>query len=84
MSAEWTDKFESVLRQHLPRLAPDAQLEPGMQLGDAGLNSLGVVRLLVDIEDTLGVTFPDELIGPDTFATPDSLWNVVGSLETTP
>jgi acyl carrier protein len=84
MCPEWTDRFESVLRGHLPLLEPGAAIDPELALADAGLNSLGVVKLLVDIEDSLGVTFPDELIEPATFATPGSLWQVVTKLESAP
>jgi acyl carrier protein len=79
MSAEvtWPPEFEAVLREHLPGLAADAQLACHLRLADYGLNSLGVVSLLVGLEDEFGVLFPDELLAAATFETPGALWKVL-------
>lgn len=80
MSEYWSNHFEAVLREQLPQLPADAPIDPDQQLADAGLNSLGVVRLLVRVEDEFGVSFPDDLITPEVFATPKALWSAVSGL----
>ncbi|KJL23884.1 D-alanine--poly(phosphoribitol) ligase subunit 2 [Microbacterium azadirachtae] len=46
-------------------------------LAQAGLDSLALVGLLVDVEDTYGVTIPDELLSQESFATPRVLWATI-------
>lgn len=75
--SDWPEEFEKLLRIYLPLLGEDAPLAPGTPLADVGLDSLSTVGLLVDVEDTFGVEFPDDALGPDTFATASSLWSVV-------
>lgn len=70
------DQYEDVLRKHLP-YAGDAPLAGSNVLADLGLNSLGVVRLLADIESTFDIELPDEALTPATFETVDSLWQAV-------
>jgi acyl carrier protein len=76
----WPHQFESVLRAHVPNLVGNVPLEPHASLPDLGLDSLSTVALLVDIEETFGITIPDADLGPQTFATAEDLWAVVGRL----
>jgi acyl carrier protein len=74
----WDARYEELLRAHLPYatgafVATDA-------LADLGLDSLGVVSLLVDIEAGYGVEFPDELLTAEAFATVGSLWETLSSV----
>jgi acyl carrier protein len=74
------ERFEKVVRPHLPRLPAEAPLLPGEELAGYGLDSLGTVTLLVDLETEFDVSFPDEALTAATFATADSLWTVLQSL----
>jgi acyl carrier protein len=74
----WPQQFEAVLRAHVPSLAGDVLIEPEVSLADLGLDSMATVALLVGIEEAFSIMIPDEYLGPDTFATPMSLWAVVG------
>ncbi|MGB3441075.1 MAG: phosphopantetheine-binding protein [Actinophytocola sp.] len=74
---DWPDEFEKLLRNYLPLLGDDLPLAPATALVDHGLDSLSTVGLLVDVEESFGVQFPDDALTPDTFATPASLWSVV-------
>jgi acyl carrier protein len=76
----WPAKYEDVLRQHLPLLDAGQQLHSGAVLVDLGLDSLGVIALLVDLEETFSVVIPDERLGQETFATAGSLWGVLAEL----
>lgn len=72
--AAWSDEFEAVLRDLLPRLEPNEALNGETNLLNYGLDSMGTVTLLVALEDALAVEFPDELLVPETFETADKLW----------
>ena len=61
-------------------LGADTELTPDRRLADLGLDSLATVGLLVDVEESFGVEFPDEALTADTFATAASLWSVVAGL----
>jgi acyl carrier protein len=77
----WPPRFEAVLREHLNRLPPEADLTGDLSMADAGLNSLGTVNLLVALEDEFGVLFPDELLAASTFETPAALWKVLREIQ---
>ncbi|MDA0636998.1 phosphopantetheine-binding protein [Nonomuraea sp. MCN248] len=53
-------------------------------LAGLGLDSMGVVRLIVDLEDLYGVQVPDEILDEKTFATVASLWAALSPLMTRP
>jgi len=71
----WDEQFESILRGHLPFLGAAEPLDPGQDLREAGLDSLGAVDLLVALESAYGVRLAEEAMSMETFATPASLWN---------
>jgi len=71
--------FRKTLLAHLP-YADAADLSAADDLTALGLNSMGVVQLLTDLEETFGLELPDELITEETFGTVGSLWGVVGRL----
>lgn len=75
----WTDAFEQLVRDHL-MLGTDQLLEPDRPLSQYGLDSMRTVSLLVAIEQSYQVTFPDELLVPATFATTDALWTALAAL----
>lgn len=80
MSSPWDDRFEVLLREALRLLSPEEQLRPDLDLAGAGLDSLATVGLLVALEETYGIMIPDDLLTPETFVTPDSLWKAVSPL----
>lgn len=71
--------FEELLKPHLP-FAADAPLEPGDDLAGLGLDSMSIVQLLADIEDSYGIELPDDILNEATFATVGSLWQVLADL----
>ena len=88
----WDERFEELLRRHLPYLAPDEALEPDLPLRDYGLDSLASVELLsalekaygarLDTDDTTGGEGPDvsNLNGLPFYVGGDSYKNFVGEL----
>lgn len=70
----WDEQFETLLRSHLPFLEEDEELFADLNLREFGLDSLGVVDLLVSLEETYAVRLLDEDLKMDTFAAPSVLW----------
>jgi acyl carrier protein len=81
MVAAWDERFEAVVRANAPFLPPDEPLEPAHSLFDLGLDSMGTVALLLELEEAFEVTFPDEALTPEVFATPGSLWGAICALD---
>jgi acyl carrier protein len=61
-------------------VAPDT-IKDSDFLEDVGVDSLKSVTLLLDIESTLGVSIPDELLTAESFATVGSLWNTIETVK---
>jgi acyl carrier protein len=74
-------EFQDVLRPHLP-YADSGDISASDELVNLGLDSMGVVRLLADIEDRYEVELPDDILDEETFATAGSLWWALSTLVT--
>lgn len=79
MTNLWDSRFEDLLRQAVPLLAA-GPIDPAQDLRTAGLDSMGSVQLLLQLESAFGVLIPDEALTKETFETPADLWRVVHSL----
>jgi acyl carrier protein len=82
--AAFHSRFDEVLGRHL-RLAAGAGAGQGYvamddDLAASGLDSSGVINLLLDIEDTFGISLPEALLTPETFRTRATLERVVATL----
>ncbi|MDV9194474.1 phosphopantetheine-binding protein [Streptomyces sp. Wh19] len=77
---QWDERFESLVRAALGSLPADQILAADLDLPRAGLDSLAVVELLIQIEDAYQLIIPDELLTFATFATPGALWRAVAGL----
>lgn len=72
-TAQVPESFQEVLLKHLPYAEGDA-LAAGDDLAALGLDSMGVLSLLADLEEKFGLELPDERLTEETFATVGSLW----------
>lgn len=77
-SLEWPPAFEEVLRRHLPLC--NGVIRPDVALADLGLNSLGTVGLVMDLEDSLNISMPDDVLVAETFQSAKALRGVVTDL----
>jgi acyl carrier protein len=77
----WDERFERVVRANLQFLPAEQPLEESASLQDLGVDSMGTIQLLLELEEAFGVTFPDETLTAETFATPGSLWKVLHELD---
>lgn len=68
-----SDRFRTVLRSHL-RFAPNGDSLPmEVELRELGLDSIGTINLLLELEGQFGVVFPDSLLTEETFRTASTL-----------
>ncbi|MFJ6727945.1 MULTISPECIES: phosphopantetheine-binding protein [unclassified Streptomyces] len=72
--------FEDVLRRSLPFLDASAPVDPDAGLTELGLDSLTLLTLVTELEETLAVELPDEMLVMDTFSTPSALWEKLSEL----
>jgi acyl carrier protein len=77
----WDEQYESLLREHLSLLEPHEELTPDLNLREFGLDSLGIVDLLMSIEAAYGVRLTDEALSMETFETPEVLWKTLTGLQ---
>jgi len=74
-----TTQFEEVLRRHLRRAKPSG-INYDVDLVQLGLDSMTAVAVLLDIEKTFGIRFPDDMIVEGTFRTAGRLKEAVQKL----
>jgi acyl carrier protein len=72
-------RFPEVITPFL-KYAGSKPITAESSLHDLGLDSMRAIELLFAIEDTYGVSMPDELLTDATFATAGSLWAAIESL----
>ncbi|WP_069743001.1 phosphopantetheine-binding protein [Streptomyces sp. EN23] len=81
---EPTHEFLGVLREFLPALPASEEPAPDATLASYGLDSLGSISLMLALEETLDMTFPEERLSAETFRTIGSLWQTVTEIRQAP
>ena len=74
------DRAFAVVRKRLKFLDAAQPLNPEANLRQLGLDSLAAIDLLLDLEQTFRVVFPDELLTEETFRTAGNLASAVEQL----
>jgi acyl carrier protein len=74
-----TAEFEQCLRRHL-RTASSVPIKYDMDLAQLGLDSMTAVAVLLDMEKTFGIRFPDDMLVEGTFRTAGNLKKAVEQL----
>lgn len=64
-----TAKIQAALRPHLKFLDPNQSIPMNEGLGKLGLDSMGAISLLFDLEQSLQIKIPDDLLTAETFET---------------
>jgi acyl carrier protein len=77
----WDKQFEVLLRNYLFFLPADEELLPDLDLRAFGLDSLGVVDLLVSLESAYDIRLADDDLSMDTFVNPIVLWNTLSRIQ---
>lgn len=74
MDARFTDLLGKFLK-----FAGDGPITEDSDLRALGLDSMQSIELLFAIEDTFGVSLPDDEMGDATFATAGNLWRAIAA-----
>ena len=69
-----------LLRPYLKYVRDEDTVTEDDDLVSLGLDSMGAIDLLLEIEDHFNVMIPDERLVEETFATPRALWDVISEL----
>ncbi|MEU9504098.1 acyl carrier protein [Streptomyces sp. NPDC048196] len=73
-------RFTALLQPFLKSAGPGGTaLTPDTDLRTLGVDSMQAIELLFAVEDTFGISLPDEELNDTTFATAGSLWNVIAA-----
>jgi acyl carrier protein len=78
-----TVQFEEALRRHLRSAKPNA-INYEIELVQLGLDSMTAVAVLLDMEKTFNIHFPDEMLVEGTFRTAGKLKEAVEMLRERP
>lgn len=78
--SDWPEQFEDLLRHHLPDVDASQVVGSDDSLANLGLDSLATVGLLMELEEEFDIIVPDQMLTPDAFRTPGSLWGMVSGL----
>lgn len=76
----WDEKFEAIVRSHLPFLPSDAPLAEDLVLRDFGMDSMVMVDVLAQLEKEFGTRFVDDAMNMSNFATPRTLWETLARM----
>lgn len=72
--------IDEIIRAHLPNIGDAAVLGRHDPLSHFGLDSLGMVRIAIQVEQHFEVVFPDGFLTAEAFATPASIAAALVSL----
>jgi acyl carrier protein len=72
--------FLGILNNYLKQTGDGNSLTMQSNLYQLGLDSMAAVNLLLELEETYGVMFPDALLTDSTFETPLALKSAIVSL----
>ena len=75
-----TTQFEEALRRHLRSAKPNA-INYDIELVQLGLDSMTAIAVLLDMEKTFGIKFPDDMLVESTFRTAGRLKEAILSYE---
>lgn len=75
-----TEKLLTVLSRHLKFAEAPQTIPLDKPLDELGLDSMGAVNLLLDLEDSFEISFPGSLLSEETFRTAANLHKAVYSL----
>ncbi|MFJ9413728.1 acyl carrier protein [Streptomyces sp. NPDC101227] len=73
-------RFTTLLRPFLKHSGPEEiDLTPDTDLRTLGVDSMQAIELLFAIEDTFGISLPDDELNDATFATAGNLWQAIAA-----
>jgi acyl carrier protein len=76
----WPTEFETIIRSQCRSLEAGQAVAPDDSLALLGVDSLGMVAIIIEIESRFGIVLPDEILAGDDLNTPATIWKVVERL----
>ncbi|MEE6146315.1 phosphopantetheine-binding protein [Bacillus cereus] len=76
------EKLLEVIKKHLNEIGANDITDFDKDLKDMGLDSLGSINLLLDIEEAYDIVIPDEYLTDETFSTANTLWELIKKVKT--
>jgi acyl carrier protein len=73
-------RIQAALRPHLRLLDPDRPIPMNESLGKLGLDSMGAINLLFDLEQAFQIKIPDAILTAETFETGAALEKAIRPL----
>lgn len=67
------NKYVDIIKPFIKLECEEIQLDEPML--DLGINSFNVIEIMAILEETFNVEFPDNLITPELFISPQTLYN---------
>ena len=77
---EISRKILAILREHLRFVSEDPEFPMDTNLEKLGLDSMSAIDLLLNLEQTFEILFPDSMLTVETFRTATTLEEAVRSL----
>jgi acyl carrier protein len=74
--SEWPQEFEDLLFKYLG-LEPGAAIDEDAPLSASGLDSMGMVGLMLSLEEAFEFELPEDDLTVETFYSAATLWSVV-------
>lgn len=74
--SEWPQEFMDLLRKYL-NLESGATIDEDAPLSASGLDSMGMVGLMLSLEDAFDFELPEEDLAVETFHSAATLWGAV-------
>lgn len=69
--------FQEVVASYAKHDSPEENPALELSFTQLSINSLAMVNLIVDLEEALETTMPDEILTPEVFSSPNSLWKAL-------
>ncbi|HEY0532724.1 MAG TPA: phosphopantetheine-binding protein [Actinoplanes sp.] len=76
----WSPAFEDLLRRHCRFVAADEPIEAEEVWPALGVDSFATLILILELEETFGVSIPDSLLTGTEFSTPGLMWSTLNGL----
>lgn len=74
---QWPERYEEIIRIHCRFVESSQAVDPDENLAVLGVDSMELISIIVDLEEAFGFQMPQELLVPENFATPRTLWRAL-------
>ena len=76
----WDEKYDHLVRSYCGRTESQDAIAPDIPFDLLGVDSVGLLGLIVDSEEIFGVECPNDMLTSDVLATPGTFWQALKDL----